>query len=362
MVRGHKLYINKLKINTKYLIMSLLYYKKIYVVAPYKYASGGPELAHQLVDYLRNKGREAYIVYIEPENNCEVVTQNPLVTEQYKKYNISVSNNIEDDQNNVVVIPESFLICVPKFRKIQVCVWWMSVDNALAWNRNFIESFKHTYTLHDKLWIIRHIRLYTNNYSMKKLRLEDHRLIHFYQATYIQQFLYAQNLDRIVRLSDYINPEIITNVDISKKKEDIILYNPSKGIHYTKKLMKLMFNYKFIPLKGFNHKQLNDIFDRAKVYIDFGPFPGKDRLPREAAIHNCCIITGKFGASKYFEDIPIDSKYKFDLLHVNFKAIKNRIDEIFNNYDECLKDFQYMRESIRNEQENFYREVDKIFL
>jgi hypothetical protein len=342
--------------------MSLLHYDKIFVVAPYKYVSGGPELAHQLVDYLRNKGRKAYIVYVEPENNCEVVAQNPLITEQYQKYNISVSNNIEDNQNNVVVLPESFLICIPKFRKIQVCVWWMSVDNALAWNRNFIESFKHTCTLYDKLRMIRHIWWYKNNYSMKKLRHEDYRLIHFYQATNIQQFLYSQNLDHIVRLSDYINPEILNNVDASKEKENIILYNPSKGIRYTKKLIKQMPNYRFIALKGFDREQLNSLFDRAKLYIDFGPFPGKDRLPREAAIHNCCIITGKFGASKYFEDFPIYRKYKFDLLHANFSSIKNRINEIFDNYDKCQKDFQYMRESIRHEQGDFYREIDNIFL
>ena len=30
-----------------------------------------------------------------------------------------------------------------------------------------------------------------------------------------------------------------------------------------------------------------------KLYIDFGGFPGKDRLPREAVMHDCCIITGK---------------------------------------------------------------------
>jgi len=38
-------------------------YNKIYVVAPFNYSTGGVELLHQLVDYLRNRGQDAYIVY-----------------------------------------------------------------------------------------------------------------------------------------------------------------------------------------------------------------------------------------------------------------------------------------------------------
>lgn len=44
--------------------MSLLHYNKVFVLAPNKFASGGPELSHQLVDYLRNKGVDASIVYV----------------------------------------------------------------------------------------------------------------------------------------------------------------------------------------------------------------------------------------------------------------------------------------------------------
>lgn len=133
-------------------------------------------------------------------------------------------------------------------------------------------------------------------------------------------------------------------------------------MQYTQQLMNMMPGYKFIALRGFNREQLNDLFDSAKLYIDFGGFPGKDRLPREAAIHNCCIITGRFGASAYFEDVPIYGKYKFDMRHADYPAIKAKIDEIFANYDTCIKDFEYLRETIRHEQENFYREIENIFL
>jgi len=42
-----------------------------------------------------------------------------------------------------------------------------------------------------------------------------------------------------------------------------------------------------------------------KLYVDFGKHPGKDRMPREAAVHGCCIITGRRGAAGNPFDIPI---------------------------------------------------------
>lgn len=341
--------------------MGLLKYKKVYVMAPYHYASGGPELAHQLVDYLRNKGKEAYIVY-DKDGNIE--SEDLTVTEQYTKYNIKLSGKVEDTDGNVLVLPETCQRYIPRFHHIQLCIWWMSVDNAfnVNANSNMWDKAKFVHGIYEKLRTIRHFKDYHNFYSLSNLKKEDYRLTHFYQATYIQQFLYELGLNRVIRLTDYINPEILKNVDTSKTKENIILYNPSKGFKYTKRLISLMPSYKFVALKGFNREQLNDIFDRAKLYIDFGGFPGKDRLPREAAIHNCCIITGKFGASRYYEDVPIDSKYKFDMLHAGYHKIKECIDDVLGNYDSRIKDFEYLRETIKHEQENFYREIDNIFI
>lgn len=341
--------------------MGLLKYKKVYVMAPYHYASGGPELAHQLVDYLRNKGKDAYIVY---DKAGGIETNDLTVTKEYKKYNIKIIGQIEDSKENVLVLPETCQRYIPLYNNIQICVWWMSVDNAFngSANSNLFDKFKFVHGFLNKLRVIKHHKEYHNYYSLSRLKKVDYRITNFYQATYIQQFLYKLGLNRVIRLTDYINPDILNNVDSTKKKENIILYNPSKGYKYSKRLIEFMPNYKFVALKGFNRAQLNDIFDRAKLYIDFGGFPGKDRLPREAAIHNCCLITGKFGASGYYEDVPIDSKYKFDMLHANYNEIKTRIDDILDNYEVRINDFEYLRETIKHEQENFYREIDNIFI
>ena len=61
----------------------------------------------------------------------------------------------------------------------------------------------------------------------------------------------------------------------------------------------------FIPLKGYNQKELISLFRESMVYMDFGFFPGAERLPKEAVINGCLIITGRNGASDFHGDVHI---------------------------------------------------------
>jgi hypothetical protein len=101
---------------------------------------------------------------------------------------------------------------------------------------------------------------------------------------------------------------------------------------------------------------------RAKVYIDFGNHPGKDRIPREAAILGCCVITGKRGSAAFFEDVPIPDEYKFEDKEENIPKIIEKIKDCFRNFEERYKDFEYCREVIRNEPQKFVEDIKKIFV
>ena len=48
-------------------------------------------------------------------------------------------------------------------------------------------------------------------------------------------------------------------------------------------------------------EQVVDLMSESKVYIDFGNHPGKDRIPREAVINGCCVITGVRGSARFKE-------------------------------------------------------------
>jgi hypothetical protein len=126
-------------------------------------------------------------------------------------------------------------------------------------------------------------------------------------------------------------------------------------------VIKKLSGVRFIPLQGFNRTEFQELFGKAKLYIDFGHFPGKDRLPREAVINGCCMITGKLGASYFYEDVPIGNAYKFDCIKSNLQIIVDKIKYVLSNYDLCKGDFDDYRIKVLREQDIFYSEIDDLF-
>lgn len=332
-------------------------YNKIYVIAPEKTTTGGVELAHQLVDCLRQNGQEAYIVY----SDWNKISSNQRITEAYRCYNIESTNIIEDTPDNLLVLPEIYFDYIFQFTNIQIGCWWMSVDNRY-YRVKWYEKIYRLKGLRGKIVYIRDllfrdVHLYHNTTSL--LKKESSRIIHFYQSRYAQNHLYNEGFYKVLPLSDYININFFDN--ITKDKMDIVLYNPAKGLRFTNKIIKKMPDVKFVPLKGLSREEMKTLLGKAKLYIDFGEFPGKDRIPREAAICGCCLVTGKLGAAGFYEDLPIKESYKFELKRKNVNDIIQKIYYVLNNYSSCIVDFDDYRRSIIREKEVFYEEIKKAF-
>ena len=342
----------------------MLHCNKVFVYLPSRIPCGGSELAHQLVDYLREHNKVAYIVY-----GCDLNSgiKNPIM-DCYAKYNVCTEILIDDNPHNVLVLPETAFDMAKRYRNIQIACWWMSVDNFVQhelhyhkyrWNTN------KTVYQNIRKWI--HVMLYhlpiPSFDILYFLRKEQERVIHLYQSFYACDYIKKSNLKRSYPLSDYINMELIPTCDIdANKKENIILYNPRKGLDFTLRIIASMPNYTFVALSGFDRKKLNNYFDKAKLYIDFGHFPGKDRLPREAVMHNCCIITSKNGAAAYYNDVPIDDKYKFDTSNSTIPSIVEMIDTVMNNYSDHIKNFFGYKNIVQHERDIFYKEIEYLFV
>jgi len=58
------------------------------------------------------------------------------------------------------------------------------------------------------------------------------------------------------------------------------------------------------------------------MYIDFGTHPGKDRIPREAALRNCIVLTNRNGAADNNVDVPIPNEYKIHSVLSNLGKIR----------------------------------------
>ena len=330
---------------------------KIYILCPADIVTGGTELAHQLVDCLIKKGKSAFIVYVK--DNHYAVSEVPKT---FRKYSIKMSERPVDKSENVLVCPETEFTFVHTLKKIQCMFWWMSVDNfyldSTLYNQlrffGFYITLRNVYAR-----FIRHQQLIGTS-RLGKLKKIKNEYLHLYQSEYARNFLLSKNITKLMPLSDYINSEFIKNSFSQLSiKENIILYYPRKGLNVTNKIIAQMPEYKFIPLSGLNRIDLQKHFSKAKLYIDFGNHPGKDRMPREAAMNYCCIVTGKDGAAKHFEDIPIADKYKFEKNEIT--SIVSTIKDILDNYQTHIDAFTHYREKIMKEKEVFENEVDTIF-
>ena len=347
---------------------------KVYVLLPTNEATGGSELLHQLVYQLRKIGIDAFLYYYYKDKN-------PIHT-SYKKYNNPLCREINDSPENILIYPEAYWILpiLNRYKNIRKIMWWLSVDNFYTFkifpskkNFFFYRSINKMMKIFNKdpLFDIFNImqdkikeKLYLN---LKNDSLVKQSKIHLVQSYYALEHLKKAgfNSEYISYLSDYLNEDFLkTKTNLSDKKDKkIVFFNPKKGYLFTKKIIKNAPPYiKFIPLLNMSREEMIKNIQNAKVYIDFGNHPGKDRLPREAAMLGCCVITGKRGSAAFYEDLPIHDEYKFDDKKENIPKIINKIMECFENYEKKYKDFDYYREVIKQEPQKFIEDIKNIFV
>ena len=335
----------------------------IYVHAPAGSATGGIELLHQLVDYLRNNGKNAYIVY---HGNSD-----ERITLAYSKYIIKIckEGNICNQTCNIEVYPEVYFnYLYHNNRKTQKLFWWLSVDNFYKSNVNLISLIDIFLFDKNEAWgMLKHrakmlLKYHKNEFAdTTSLFFLQAKGIRFaYQCYYIKHSLNKHGVFRTYPLMDYINTEYIKDFN-KERRDNIVLYNPSKGFDFTKQLISIAPDIKWVALKGFTREQLVQLLQNSKLYIDFGNHPGKDRLPRECAMNGCCIITGKRGAARYYEDVMIPSKYKFDESIVDKNVIIDKIRFVLNNYEKVIDDFDSYRKKIKTEKAEFEKQIEILF-
>jgi hypothetical protein len=328
----------------------MTYYKKILIICPGgTIAAAGPEALHQLAAKLNQLQQPAVMVY-HPFNKAFSV---PV---QYEKYQVPVEL-FQDEADTLIVYPEIFTALALKPRHAKTAIWWMSVNN--------FTCIRYANPLRDKIRYWKNIlkgRIPWQGINALK------KLSHFAQSHYATEFLDQHGINSF-SLSDpipvYTDSEYLDALTSRLEKtyrENIICYNPSKGAKITEKLIAAYPQWSFKPLRGLNREQLADAFLSAKIYIDFGHHPGKDRLPREAAIHGCCIITGVYGSAANPIDIPIPEQCKLDDRKENFLTSFGMIvTEIFDNFDLCSQELKMYRNIISQEPANFESQIIKAF-
>lgn len=283
---------------------------KIYVNIPSNVVAGGVESLYQLVDSINNNYGECYVIWDNYNNN------KMNIPTKYLHYNIKQGVSIEDSVNNLIIYPEIWTSKLSNFNNIKKSIWWLSVDNN---GRQFTDFSNNTIT-------------------------------HFFQSYYAFDYLNSNGVNNILALFDYI-PDYFLNIKYDiRKKENIVIYNPAKGSELTNHIIEQNPKIIFKPINNMSENQIIDLLKISKVYIDFGHHPGRDRIPREAAILGNCIITNKKGSSKYYNDLPISHNFKID----DIKNVGSLINDCFDNFEENYNKFKLYRSNIKQQKEQLY--------
>ena len=324
-------------------------FKNIYILCPPQTESGGPEASHQLVGEMCKLDISANLIYYKKRKTIfnlkgklaisvkgDVIFTTKFINptpKSYDCYSASISNEIIDDENNLLILPENLLHLVNFGKRIKKAIWWLSIDNALM----AISKLQNISVLRSEIF-------------------------HFYQSEYARQFLELLNFGNSFSLSDYISEKFFLSQDSEIPREQIVVYNPKKGFEFTKQLIHLFPEINFIPLINMSKDEVCTTLKKACVYIDFGEHPGKDRIPREAALLGCCVITSKNGSAKFSKDVHIPGEFKFKKNNDNLEPIGRAIVECIENYSVQNEKFDAYRYKIGKEKKVFIEEIKSTFL
>jgi len=336
---------------------------KFFVVCPAYYETGGVELLHQLVYKINLIKEESAVICYE---GTVLKTKHPTPKNYFKYTNGIYVTKVEDQQESIVIIPEIFTTMISDYFFARVVVWWLSVDNFFKKTEKINADKKLSYKDYNigfKYFLYMFLNIFNvkpniayNPFTEESL-YNNKVILHAYQSEYARHFLENNKLLPILPLSDFLNSTFFHDTIILEEKKDLILYNPAKGFEVTNVLIKEFSQYSWVALENFTPSEMREVMKKSKIYVDFGNHPGKDRIPREAAVNGCVVITNKKGSAYNSKDIAIEEIYKLNTpisSKIEFKAL---VDNIFSDFENHFNAFQFYREKIKKEEEVFEEEL-----
>jgi len=331
-------------------------FKKVYILTP-RIKTGGPESLHQLASTLIELGIETYLIYIK--TNKDISNLYP----QYSNIKIIKECQIEDSSNNLLIVPETFAEYIYKYNNIKKAIWWLSLDYYLLSQINYRTNYiLKKYNLHYIFsFLIRGLLILSRKTKIKTFKFGDdkNQIFHFYNCEYVKKFLLENGINEENMLylcgpisKEYYNAQVNLNI-----KENIIAYNPAKGYEFTQKIInrakELNLNINFIPIQNMSTKEVVDLLLKSKLYIDFGYFPGPERIPRQAVLLYNNLITSNIGSASNSIDVTIPDEFKFPIKEDLIDTIIQKILFLLENYESNISLFETYRKKVMDQKKIF---------
>jgi hypothetical protein len=340
--------------------------KAIYVLCPYGLITGGPDALHQLVYYINQVKPIAKLVY------CDIRKRNLTIPKAYQIYvsSYDLVQDIPDNEETAVVAPETLVSYLSAYAKVHKYLWWLSIDNS---QQGFLAKVhSHLAKLVSPVF---YKKLFSGYYSLGKIRDQaknkpfdlakepadiHHVCASYYAYDYVSRRTHCSCQLLIEPISlPFLKAGMDTHL-MNRKRQ--VLYNPKKNPKFAKAIVKDNKDIRFVPLKGYSQSQLLELYRSSQLYMDFGPFPGAERIPKEAVYNGCLILTGKAGASAFHKDVPIPDGDKILGVKGNLPLIRKKLHYLLDYYDSEFANFDEYRETVNQLEASFTFNIKKMFL
>ena len=313
-------------------------HKKIQVVCQRRLVSGGAESLHNLVLQLRGIGLRANLVYFP-----EVGVDEAQTSYYFADYGL-LPTALDDSRETIVIFPETLCMEALKLKHAQAAIWWLSVDNFLRIKYgNLWDKWRYFKS------VMRGERPFGGVKALRRLR-------HFSKCRYDEIFLakHGIHFERITGPISYRYIEASKCLDVwLRQKKDWILYSPETPKSILTLVRIELPKVALVEMKGYSSDEMISLYRQAKVFMDFGNHPGQERMPREAAVMGCFVITGMKGAAANDEDLPLAPKYKLNVRSFMFTStLTDLVNEAIKQHESMWLDQRYFRRYVAEQFDN----------
>ena len=291
------------------------------IVCPANCATGGPECLHAFASELNKlDGVRARICYWD-------IKSYPPMPKEYESYGCEYVTEIPPAFDGVLVVPEIWANRVFDYTHCTRCIYWLGLDAYASWTPA----------------------------AEQGAFLEDDSIIHIAQSEYARDLLSKLKVRHLYKCVDLLNADFYAKYE-EQERNDVVLYNPAKMSPFMRVLMSECTGIEFKAIQGMTRAEVIDAMRHAKLYLDFGEFPGRERIPREAVLCGCCIITSKVGSANYYDDFA--HYYKFDSKPSHIWAIVRKIRYVLEHYAEFRHDFDRFRADLLLDHERLHSQIE----
>jgi hypothetical protein len=281
------------------------------IIIPTSYArSGGPEALHQLANELNClDGVEALTYYVGPR-------EPDVVAEFHRHYKIRETTRADIPGATIVVADTMDPNLYPTPVAGAKWIWWLAAQR---------------------------------HFPLERYRNCGHLFQSDFARLQLEQIGYSG-----LMLTDYLR-ETFASADNASPKKDIVAYNGTKSPLAAIRLKLACPSLRMVAIRQLSHEQVMRVLDEAKIYLDMGWHPGRDRMPREAALRGCLVVTNREGAAGNSVDVPIPDDYKLDA--DDEFALADKLRLFLSEYDRRRGDFDLYRKWVMGQRQAFHQEA-----